>query len=154
MYSDKYKNDVLQLILHIQNDEAKINLPLREQPDLTNIPEYYTEKGGAFWLAVKDGAVIGTIGIIRTNGTYGILKKFFVKSEYRNKKIGFALYSELLSFAKRNGITGILLDTPSVAVKSHKFYERAGFIRIEKNELPIEYDYPDRNSFLYLLKSV
>lgn len=34
----------------------------------------------------------------------------------------------------------------------HEFYERAGFKRISKEELPFEYDYPDRNSYLYLLE--
>lgn len=149
-YSDKYKNDVLQLILHIQNEEAKINLTLEEQPDLMNINEYYTKKGGAFWLAIEDNTVIGTVGIINAGNNCGILKKFFVKSEYRSKRIGYALYNELLRFAKDRQISHILLDTPSVAVKSHKFYEKAGFRRIEKNELPIDYQYPDRNSFLYL----
>ncbi len=152
MYTDKYKNEVLGLILHIQNDEAKINLTLQEQPDLMNIDEYYMKKGGAFWLAIEDNTVIGTVGIINAGNGYGILKKFFVKSEYRNKKIGYALYNELLNFAKKKNMSHILLDTPSVAVKSHKFYEQVGFKRIEKDELPIDYYYPDRNSFLYLLK--
>ena len=150
-YNDKYKNDVIELILHIQNDEAKINLTLQEQSDLTDINGYYTESGGAFWLAVEENEVIGTIGLIKANDDYGILKKFFVKSEYRGKKIGYALYSELLRFAKQTGISRVLLDTPSVAVKSHKFYEQAGFKRINKKDLPINYDYPDRNSYLYLL---
>ena len=88
-YNDKYKNDVIELILHIQNDEAKINLTLQEQSDLTDINGYYTESGGAFWLAVEENEVIGTIGLIKANDDYGILKKFFVKSEYRGKKIGY-----------------------------------------------------------------
>jgi len=150
-YSDEYKEEVIQLILHIQNDEAKINLTLQEQPDLMNINDYYMESGGSFWVAIEDNAVIGTIGIINATNNYGILKKFFIKSEYRNKKIGLALFNELLMFAKKKNISHILLDTPSVAVKSHKFYEKAGFKRIEKEELPINYYYPDRNSYLYLL---
>ena len=44
-----------------------------------------------------------------------------------------------------------LLDTPSVAHASHKFYERAGFHRIDTTDLPIAYSYPDRDSFLYML---
>lgn len=40
-YQDKYKNDAIQLILHIQNDESKVNMPLEGQPDLLDIPTYY-----------------------------------------------------------------------------------------------------------------
>ena len=54
-------------------------------------------------------------------------------------------------FAQEKGVKHIILDTPSVAVVSHRFYERAGFKKISKDELPVDYTYPDRNSFLYML---
>ena len=40
-YNEKYKQQVINLILHIQNDEAKLNLSIEEQPDLLDIPSYY-----------------------------------------------------------------------------------------------------------------
>lgn len=46
-------------------------------------------------------------------------------------------------------IIALILDTPSVAHTSHKFYEKAGFYRI--SDSPIEYHYLDRDSLLYLL---
>lgn len=52
VYSDFYKDQVLDLILNIQNNEAKIGLSLEEQPDLENIDKYYTQNGGVFFLAV------------------------------------------------------------------------------------------------------
>ncbi len=45
----------------------------------------------------------------------------------------------------------IFLDTPSVAHASHRFYERAGFRKIDAGQLPVAYSYPDRDSLLYLL---
>ena len=36
-YDEKYLQQIIDLILHIQNDEAKIDLPLSEQPDLLDI---------------------------------------------------------------------------------------------------------------------
>lgn len=80
-----------------------------------------------------------------------VLKKFFVKAEYRRQGVGMKLYRRLLDFAERNGVRHILLDTPSVAKASRVFYERAGFYKTEKNQLPFDYVYPDRKSVLYQL---
>ena len=80
------------------------------------------------------------------------LKKFFVKKAFRSQKIGLTLYGELLRYAVGKGVRSIILDTPSVAHASHRFYEKAGFRRIGPAELPVPYHYPDRDSLLYLLK--
>ena len=150
-YSGKYDNEIISLILAIQNEEAKINLPLQEQPDLLHIDESYQQNGGEFWLAMADGMVIGTIGLMLKERNCAVLKKFFVKKEYRSQKVGLALYKELIKYAKRANVKHIILDTPSAAQASHKFYKRAGFSKINSAELPILYTYPDRESLLYML---
>ena len=150
-YTPKYKNEIISLILNIQNNESKINLSLEEQPDLLDISKSYQQNGGEFWLALSDGKVIGTIGLMLKENNCAIMKKFFVKKEFRSQKVGLALYQKLLNFATNAGVEHIILDTPSVAHASHKFYEKAGFKRIEKADLPIPYTYPDRDSLLYIL---
>lgn len=150
-YRKEYKQQIINLILHIQNDEAGISLSLDEQPDLKNIPEYYQKGGGQFWLAVSGAELIGTIAIMNYGNGNTVLKKFFVRSDLRGKGVGRALYYRLYEYAQDMGFKRILLDTPSVAQASHKFYERTGFERIEKAELPFKYEYPDRDSYLYLL---
>lgn len=151
-YSEKYRDEIISLILDIQNNEAKIDLPLEEQPDLLDIHSCYQQKGGEFWVALSDGKVIGTIGLLLREQSWAIMKKFFVKREFRSQKIGLALYQELLQFAKAAGVLHIILDTPSVAHASHRFYEKSGFRRIDKSELPVPYSYPDRKSILYMLE--
>lgn len=151
-YQSKYKQQIINLILHIQNGEAGIDLTIEEQPDLLDIPYYYQKNGGEFWIAVENNAVIGTIALMNYGNGNAVLKKFFVEKNHRNKKVGYALYMQLKQFVKNNGINVIVLDTPSAAKKSHEFYERSGFVKIEKSMLPFSYDYPDRDSYLYLLK--
>ncbi len=150
-FEEKYKADVISLILDIQNNEAKINLSIEEQPDLNDIFGAYINDGGNFWLALDGGEVVGTIGLMKINHDWCVLKKFFVRADYRSKKVGLALYEALLDFAKTEGFRHIILDTPSVATKSHTFYERAGFKQIGKSDLEVEYHYPDRHSILYKL---
>ena len=151
-YEEKYRQQIIDLILSIQNEEAGIDLSLEEQPDLLDIPAYYEKNGGEFWLAVEGGVLIGTLALMCYGKGNAVLKKFFVRADYRNKKIDYALYTVLLRFAHEKGVRQILLDTPSVATASHKFYERAGFQKISQEALPFPYEYPDRDSYLYLLK--
>lgn len=150
-YSGKYDDEIISLILSIQNNEAGIGLSLQEQPDLLDIHRSYQQPGGEFWIAVSDGKVVGTIGLMLKENHCAILKKFFVKKEFRSQKVGLALYNELLQYAISKGVRLILLDTPAVAHASHRFYEKAGFRKISTAELPVPYSYPDRDSILYLL---
>lgn len=118
---------------------------------LDGISRCYQQNGGEFWIAISDGKVIGTIGLMLKEQNCAVMKKFFVKKEFRSQKIGLALYSKLLNYAKNAGVRHIILDTPSVARVSHKFYEKAGFHKIGVKELPVSYSYPDRESILYML---
>lgn len=150
-YSGKFDDEIIPLILSIQNDEAKIGLSLKEQPDLLDIHRSYLQSGGEFWIALSNGSVIGTIGLMLKENHCAVLKKFFVKKEFRSKKVGLSLYNEFLKYAVGKGVRHIILDTPAVAHASHRFYEKAGFCKISTAELPIPYSYPDRDSILYLL---
>ena len=150
-YSGKYDDEIINLILSIQNEEAKIGLSLQEQPDLLDIHYWYQQSGGEFLVALSDGRVIGTIGIMLKEKHCAVLKKLFVEKAFRLQKVGFSLYNELLKYAISKSIHHIILDTPAVAHASHKFYEKAGFYRISTAELPVAYSYPDRDSILYLL---
>lgn len=150
-YSGKYDEDIISLILSIQNYETKIDLSLEEQPDLLNIAESYQKDSGEFWIAQSDGKVIGTLGLMLKEKNCAVMKKFFVKKEYRSKKVGLALYKKLLEFAKEKKVKYIILDTPGAAKTSRRFYEKAGFYKIDKTQLPVPYSFPDRESILYML---
>ncbi len=150
-YSGKFDKEIISLILNIQNNEAGIHLSLEEQPDLKDIAGNYQAQGGEFWLAIQGGHIIGTIGLMMKKEACAVLKKFFVDSSFRSQKIGLQLYQNLLAFAYKKNVQHMILDTPSVAKDSHRFYERAGFRKIRILELPIDYVYPDRDSILYML---
>ncbi len=150
-YNGKYDNEIISLILSIQNDEAKIGLSLQEQPDLLDIHRSYQQSGGEFWIALSNGRVIGTIGLMLKEDHCAVMKKFFVEKAFRSQKVGLSLYNELLKYAISKKVHHIILDTPAVARASHRFYEKAGFRKISTTELPVPYTYPDRDSIFYLL---
>ena len=149
-YKEKYKEQIIDLILHIQNDEAGINLSLEEQPDLLDIPGCYEKDGGEFWLAVECDKLIGTLALMNKGDGNAVLKKGFVRAEYRKQGILGGLYKRLMDFAEENGFKTFVFDTPSVATNCHRFFEKRGYKRISREEIPFPYDFPDRDSYVYL----
>ena len=124
-----------------------------DQPELLHIQEKYLDNGGNFWVAKEQGKVAGSIGLMMCGNGLAILKKFFVYESYRGEPyhLGRKLYGILLDFAKKNGVKRIILDTPKNTDRAHKFYEKAGFEKITKEDLPIDYDYPYEDSDFFSL---
>lgn len=150
-YCEKYNEEIVDLVLDIENNEAKINLSLEEQPDLMDIQGTFINNEGNFWVAIDKEEVIGTIGLVIKENHCGVLKKFFVRADWRSKKLGLALYKTLLEYAKSKELESLILDTPSVAKAAHRFYECAGFHKVSARQLPVPYEYPDRDCDLYML---
>ncbi|WP_349305494.1 GNAT family N-acetyltransferase [Bacillus sp. FJAT-50079] len=154
IYDDTYKEDVIQLVLHIQNVEYGVGISIEEQPDLLDIQSNYINDGGNFWVALNEnGKVVGSIGLQKKTNEVAILKKFFVYKEYRGKELGIgtSLYKALLDFANKQRFLKVILDTPSKATRSHSFYKKVGFKEVAKEDLTIIYDYPDRDSLIFEL---
>ncbi|MCW2406839.1 GNAT superfamily N-acetyltransferase [Sphingobium sp. B1D7B] len=141
--------EVAALVLSIQNDEAGIDLPIEEQPDLLDIAAAYRE--GGFWVAQVDSVIVGTIGALRYDDS-GILKKFFVRSDFRGSQgPASALYAKVNDWARAQGLAALYLDTPSVATRSHAFYRKAGFELVDRSALPDGYGFPDCDSLIFRL---
>lgn len=146
-YEGGRNDEIAALILSIQNDEAGLDLTIADQPDLIDVLSSYRE--GGFWIADHAGRVVGTIGLL-PYGPRAALKKFFVAKEHRGAEgPARALFGSLLNFAINEGFTDIFLDTPSVAVRSHAFYEREGFKLSDREVLPPNYEFPDRSSLVF-----
>lgn len=152
-YSACDKDEIIALVLHCQNDGTRPLVSVEDQPELLRIEEEYINTGGNFWVAKENGRVTGTIGLMNKGNGLCILKKFFVYEPYRGKphNLGRLLYTAFLDYAKAHAFSKIILDTPKNTDRAHLFYEKSGFKRIEKEELPVEYDYPyDDSHFFYL----
>lgn len=154
IYDSVDRDAVIALALHCQNDGSRPLVGIKDQPDLLCIQEKYLEPGGCFWVAKEDGSLAGTIGLINAGSSIGIIKKFFVYEAYRGvpHHLGQRLYGELLSFARKHNFKTLLLDTPKNTDRAHRFYEKAGFTKIAKEELPVLFDYPYDDSDFFIIK--
>ena len=75
-FENRYTQDVIDIVLHFQNDGTRPIVSVDDQPDLLNIVDEYINKGGNFWIAKNDETLIGTIGIMPYSNEIAVLKKF------------------------------------------------------------------------------
>ena len=152
-FEDRYTQDVIDLVLHFQNDGTRPPVSVDDQPDLLHITESYMQKGGYFWIATDDGRLAGTIGIMPYTDGVAVLKKFFVYEPYQSAPhhLGQQLYARLLQFARQHHFQTLLLDTPRNTVRAHRFYEKAGFQKIEESDLPFTFSHPIKDCDFFLL---
>lgn len=142
---------VRDFVLNIQNGEFNLGFKQEDQPDLIDTEKFYCN--GNFWTARINNEIVGTIGLQNLDNQNGVLRKMFVQKEYRGAepKIAQILFEELTGYAKRINLKKIWLDTPGIALASHRFYERNGFQQTDKLNLPANYVFPDKNSKIYKL---
>ncbi|MBY5543408.1 GNAT family N-acetyltransferase [Rhizobium leguminosarum] len=129
---------VLSVILPIQREEFGIDITADEQPDLRVIPDFYQSGKGQFWVALKDGVIVGTVGLKDIGNSQAALRKMFVSAEVRGSEHGVAarLLDYLFAHARDVGLTDIFLGTTDKFVAAHRFYEKNGFTEIAKSALP------------------
>lgn len=132
---------VTELILPIQQIEFGVPVTLADQPDLLKITEFYQQGIGNFWVAVREGAVIGSIALIDAGNGLTALRKMFVAAAYRGKEygIGQALLDTLLAHARANDVQDIILGTVEILRAARRFYEKNGFSPVAIEDLPAAY---------------
>ena len=116
------------------------------------------ELAGTIGLLVPDpagnarGAIHPTIGFIRPpigairnppigairNPPIGAIRKMFVKPAFRGKQWGVAqqLLETLVTYSRGIGLEDLYLGTITSMKAAHRFYEKNGFVRVEKTALP------------------
>jgi len=137
-YTEDYQEAVIDLILDIQQNEFQIPIKREDQPDLGDIPNFYQSANGNFWVALCNSQVVGTISLIDIGNNQGALRKMFVKPVFRggSYSVGKLLLLELIKWAGEHGIHDIYLGTTDKFLAAHRFYEKNGFIKIDKKTLP------------------
>lgn len=137
-YANRYKEEVLTLILTIQQQEFGIPITKEDQPDLSAIPQFYQTGAGNFWVALCGGRVVGTIALLDIGNNQAALRKLFTASAYRGAghNTGNSLWLKVREWAAAKNLTVIYLGTTEKFLAAHRFYEKNGFEEITPAELP------------------
>ncbi len=140
-YQQIYKEEIIDLIVDIQQNEFGIAITAGDQPDLMTISEFYQRNKGNFWVALLNDQVIGTISLLDIGNKQAALRKMFVAHDFRGKKFNVAskLLKTLLTWAIEVGLQEIYLGTTSQFKAAHRFYEKRGFKELAKEDLPANF---------------
>lgn len=152
-YQPKYQTLIVDLILQIQREEFGLPITLEDQPDLLNIPTVYQQGNGNFWVALDSSQVIGTIAAIDIGNHQLAMRKMFVAAAYRGQSIGVGkqLLDALYSWATERKICEIYLGTVEAFKAAHRFYEKHGFRRLDKFDLPAAFPMMQGDTRFYRL---
>lgn len=149
------RKQIMNMIENIQINEFSVPVT----PDI-NIgilraeEEYYYDNGYHFWYGTDDkGQIIGSIGLKRLDDKNGEVKKFFVAQKYRRKGVAQKLMDTMLKSAARNGFVTLYLGTVDKLKAAQRFYEKYGFDRLMKQQLPAEFDICPVDTVFYSAKT-
>ena len=107
-----------------------------DQPDLLDIPQHYGAKDSKFWIALDGPALIGTTGFVDLGSKQGLLRKMFVRSDYRGAGVALLLLDNALAWARDRGFSEMYLGTNSKFHAAQRFYEKHGFTPLAPESLP------------------
>ncbi|MBQ7337942.1 MAG: GNAT family N-acetyltransferase [Clostridia bacterium] len=103
-------------------------------PDLGRFSEIYRTTGNRYWVAVdEDGHIFGGVGIGALSGADGIceLQKMYCIPSARGTGVSHALMQAALQYAKDH-YRACYLETLDNMTAAQKFYEKYGFVRIDR----------------------
>jgi N-acetylglutamate synthase-like GNAT family acetyltransferase len=137
-FAPQHAHSVIKLILPIQQDEFHIPITLDQQPDLQDIPSFYQQGVGNFWVGLDDHEVVGTVALIDLGNKQVALRKMFVAASHRGTEhqVAKQLLDHLFTWCQTRSVREIYLGTTAKFLAAHRFYEKNGFFEISRAELP------------------
>lgn len=100
-----------------------------DEPQLVDPQCTIIDAGGQMYVAVEDGVVIGTCGIVpHGEGEFEVVK-LAVASSAQGRGIGRQLVDACVTFARQRGARQVTLLSSSLLGSALRLYERAGFRR-------------------------
>ena len=143
--AEVHENDIRTFMEVIEREfEEPISNPNAAQ--VMSLKERQNER---LWVALIDGKARGTIGITIISEQTLVLKRMFVAKEYHGKGIAQLLLNHVNEWVKQNGFCKIYLGTMSQFIAAHRFYEKNGFSKVQKSDLPSDFPMNSLDSLFY-----
>ena len=100
-----------------------------EIPELRSIASTFAALGGRFWIAEREGPVVGSIGFSPAEGDGIELRKLYVHRTARRRGLGAALCEEVERAARERGASFVELWSDTRFTDAHRFYAKRGYVR-------------------------
>lgn len=105
--------------------EAYVERALAEEID--RIPAYYSEHAGSFWVAVKDGKVVGMFGLEGTSDGAMELRRMYVDPSARRQGIGRQMLQAAENECRHQSVPRLTLSTSEIQRAALALYKEAGY---------------------------
>lgn len=152
---DEHANQIIDFIFNIWHKEYQFDVKKEDFPDLIHIDQYYWQAKGAFFIAICDKEIIGTIAYSQLDGGNLVLKRMFVEAKYRGHGVAQQLLDRLIAELPQDhqSISIYLSTKEGDAIAAKKFYLKNGFQIITKDELPVGFPYFYQDD-LFMVKEI
>ena len=128
-----------KLISHIMSGEFQEAQSAYPTDDIERIGSAYGGLGEAFFVAVIDSKVVGTVAVKKEDNRVALLRRLFVDSTYRKRRIGLKLLNRALQFCDKMGYQEIIFRTTSYMRSANQICQKRGFVQRAKLKMgPIE----------------
>lgn len=101
------------------------------EDELSTLPGKYAPPKGRLYLASMDEQAAGCIALRPLEGDICEMKRFYVRPQYRGKKVGRALVTQLIEEARAIGYKQMVLDSVPSQQIAQTLYGSLGFYKIE-----------------------
>ncbi len=115
--------------------EAYIARSLTEE--IGRIAEYYAERAGGFWVALRLGQIVGMFGLERVNAGAMELRRMSVDPSARRGGIGRSLLTFAEAESRRLGARKLELSTSELQAAALELYRHAGY-RLLREKVAVE----------------
>lgn len=110
--------------------EAYIARSLAEEID--RIGAYYGERGGGFWVAVRDGSVVGMFGLETAEVGALELRRMYVAPSARRAGIARSMLRFAEDECRRLKVQKLVLSTSELQPAALELYQRAGYRLVQE----------------------
>lgn len=118
---------IKKLIHQILNGEFQEEKAVFSLEDLDAMQDSYGKLGEAFFVAEEAKKIVGTVGVKREDDRVALIRRIFVASEYRKKKIGLRLLNRAIEFCDEVGYRELIFKTTSRMTDAIELVQKRGF---------------------------
>ena len=145
-FDEKYIGQPGKLINDI--NELEIGTPSKLREDVEDIFNFYDKKGGKFLIAINEiEELVGMIAFKPLSEDKVLLKRFYIKKEYRGSGLSYKLFDEIVTSVYNNNYIKAYFGCKDDRGAAINFYEnKLGLTKITKEYFP---DDPGDDSEFY-----
>jgi N-acetylglutamate synthase-like GNAT family acetyltransferase len=132
----KDSKQIKKLITEIMKKEFPGSQKVYPSDDIHNPAKYYNGKKDVFFVAEENKRIIGTVAIKEDTCYTAILRRLFVKKEFRGKGFGSKLINKAIDFCKRHNYKKVIFRGAHMMESALKACLKNGFKEKDIINLP------------------